>query len=92
MNTVVNRMQVFSKSSTPQQSVWRLVLTTIAYSTWLLSKSLRIIVILHKEMLNHIVSRQVQVRPTVMNRNIFKRYGVWCIDMHGLIHEEMGIK
>lgn len=54
MNTVVNRMQMFSSSAAPQQSLWRLVLTTIAYSMWLLSKSFKIVVILHKEMFNHL--------------------------------------
>ena len=92
MNTVVGRLQIFSNDGKPNPSTLRLVLTTLAHSMWLLAKSVKIILILHKEMVNHLVNRPAKNRPNFMNRNIFNRYGMWFIDMNGLIHEQMGIK
>jgi hypothetical protein len=91
MNAVLNRLQVFSNAGAAKVSKVRLILTTIAHSFWLLSRSFKIIFILHKEMLNHLVGRPTHRRANFMNRNIFYRYGTWFIDMDGLINEQMGV-
>jgi hypothetical protein len=85
-------MQIFSTTDSAKVSPFRLVLTIMANSFWLLSRSFKIIMILHREMLNHIVKGQQNSRADFVNRNIFHRYGTWFIDMNGLIQEQMGVK
>lgn len=91
MKRVLHRIQIFSTERRQRVSVFRLILTTIMHSLWLLSRSVKIIWILHKEMIEHILQPEKN-RSNVMNRNIFQRYGMWFIDMNSLIDEQMGIR
>jgi len=81
-----------AKSFQAPISNFRLVLAIIANCLWLLSKSLKIILILNKEMFSHLLRSSHQRRLADRSANIFNHYGVWMVDLYGLIHEQLGMK
>ncbi|NIR52531.1 hypothetical protein GWO43_28460 [candidate division KSB1 bacterium] len=70
-----------------------LVTAILKNSAWLLSRSLKIIFILNRDMLTCLFKGSNRRRYDVSkDPNIVNHYGIWFIDLHGLIHEQMGIK
>ncbi len=60
---------------------------------WLLSRSIRMVFILNKEMVSYIIrgrKANANVAPEV--QNVFNHHGVWLVDMEGLIHEQMDLR
>jgi len=93
MNLSLNQaMRNAAKSFQAPTSNFQLVLAIIANCLWLLSKSLKIILILNKEMFSHLLRGSQQRRAISRSANIFNHYGVWMVDLYGLIHEQLGMK
>lgn len=89
-------MQTQFYDEKPQEripSISNLVLSILKSSFWVLSHCLKIILILHKEMFFHLIATsRKNFKRTGNGPNIFNHYGVWLIDLHGLIREQMEIK
>lgn len=74
-------------------SAFGLVRVIFFNSIWLLSRSIKMVLILNVEMVACILrgkQRPGNGQPKV--QNVFNHFGVWVVDMNGLIQEEMGIR
>lgn len=71
-------------------SMLDLVIAIAVNSFWLMSRSLKMVFILNKEMFACLTA--FRKRKASSCRNVFHRHGLWIIDLNELIHEQMGIK
>ncbi|MCG8605633.1 hypothetical protein MJD09_11625 [bacterium] len=87
-----------SRTQSPQKlfqepSKIDLVATTLNSSFWVLAKAIKIAFQLNKEMLRILIRRHRHgLNRQPISSAIFTNYGVWFVDLYGVIRQEMDFK